>query len=205
MARIAVSAQLGRMSENKEIGYRVLTVGRAEYIPFTTDGVVKTGVPYHFAVPGVDVPSNGGFIIWGTVDQDMAEATIEPMAVQPAAFQELVDAVRSGLSALRADLSLLQSAGAQRTAEMETLFNRINEAAAALDGVSETLATRKLLSDMRSLLNSPLAGNAAPVQGTPPAQVAPGRPAPDLAALERKRMLRLLDGFLAKVEGHYGD
>ena len=98
------SAQLGRTAEGKSIGYRVLTVGRAEYRPFTTDGVTLTGTPYHYAVVGgIEAPDNGGFVIWGTADQDMAEAPI------PATHD-----IAPLLTAFRADMEAL----AQRLAAM---------------------------------------------------------------------------------------
>ena len=73
------TAQLGKTKAGLDIGYRLLDMSRQEVKPFTRQGVSMTGIPGTFAAL-VDAPAQGGFIVWGLADKDIAEAPIAPQA-----------------------------------------------------------------------------------------------------------------------------
>jgi hypothetical protein len=98
MQKVPAGAQLGRTKTGQAIGYRVLNLDRSPFRIFTRDGVSETAIPGHYtALGGVSAPDLGGYVIWGTEAQDMAEATIEP-AVD--ITERLLSGIAAGLDAL---------------------------------------------------------------------------------------------------------
>jgi hypothetical protein len=87
MQRIPADARLPSSYDDKEIGYRVLTLGRGEFVPFTVEGVTLSMPRCWSVAGGVDAPDGGGYIVWGLADEDLAEAGIEPVV------PDLTDAV----------------------------------------------------------------------------------------------------------------
>ncbi|MCL4864208.1 MAG: hypothetical protein KJZ93_32670 [Caldilineaceae bacterium] len=84
--RVPADARLGRTHTGKKIGYRVLNLSRSSFSAFTTKGVEETGIPGHYVVlGGIEAPDAGGYIVWGTKGEDIAEASIEPAPPDQAA------------------------------------------------------------------------------------------------------------------------
>src|SRR5882672_300756 len=97
MQRIPADARLPSTYDDKEIGYRVLTLNRGDFIPFTAEDVTKTASPGAWAVlGGVDAPDAGGYIVWGLADKDLAETSIEPVC--PNVADVLIGAIRNLLA-----------------------------------------------------------------------------------------------------------
>lgn len=80
--REPATAQLGRSKSGLNIGYRLLDMARSQVQPFTRKGVTETLIPGTYAAL-VDTPAQGGYIVWGTAEQDMAEAPISPTMPMP--------------------------------------------------------------------------------------------------------------------------
>lgn len=81
MARIVpADAQLRpRWSGRTDIGYRILDIDRKLFRVFTTERVQEVGTAHYAVIGGAEVPAEGGHIIWGTAEQDIAEAPIQPV------------------------------------------------------------------------------------------------------------------------------
>lgn len=83
--KIAAAAQLGRRHSGEPVGYRVLDLNRKPVdrrpgVAFERKGVQETSVPGYFVVAGgVDVPTTGGYILWGFSGRVLAEATVAPV------------------------------------------------------------------------------------------------------------------------------
>jgi len=90
------TARLGKTKTGLEIGYRLLNQARKVLTPFTRAGVTETSIPGTYAV-SIEAPLMGGFIVWGTADQDIAEATIEPEAPET---PDIMPAIRAALDLL---------------------------------------------------------------------------------------------------------
>jgi len=76
---VALVAVLGASQTGEAIGYRVLDLAGDTYSAFTVDDVVETAIPGTYRVEnGIVAPSEGGTVIVGTVDADLAEAAIDP-------------------------------------------------------------------------------------------------------------------------------
>jgi len=95
------TARLGKTKTGMEIGYRLLNLERKPSKPFTRQGVTETGIPGTYAAL-VDAPASGGFIVWGTADQDIAEAAIEPEAPET---PDIMPAIRQALDLLMQNIA----------------------------------------------------------------------------------------------------
>lgn len=86
---VPVTATLGSTKTGLTIGYRVLNNDRTTFSVFTTTNVIETSIPGVYSVTnGVNVPDDGGFIIFGESGNDLAESVIEPNVNQET-FSEL--------------------------------------------------------------------------------------------------------------------
>ena len=75
------------------MGYRVLDIDRNPVSSFTADRVIETNIVAQFVVVGgVEAPDEGGYIVWGLQDYDIAEATIDPV---PIAIVQAVNRLRT--------------------------------------------------------------------------------------------------------------
>lgn len=84
--RVPADARLGRTHAGKKIGYRVLNLSRSTFAAFTRANVVETSIPGHYTImSGIEAPDAGGYIVWGTKGEDIAEASIEPAPPDQAA------------------------------------------------------------------------------------------------------------------------
>lgn len=72
------TAVLGPGKTGLTIGYRVLNLDGTVYSAFSTTGVAETSTAGTYRVAGgVVAPLAGGYIVWGVVGTDYAEATVE--------------------------------------------------------------------------------------------------------------------------------
>lgn len=95
------NAPLGRSKSGLQIGYKLLGLDRNLIQPFTRKGVTETLIPGTYAAL-VDAPAAGGYIVWGTAEQDMAEAPIPPTMPIPdpmPAMRESLDALHRAIVA----------------------------------------------------------------------------------------------------------
>lgn len=125
------TAQLGRSKAALAIGYRLLDTNRGQVQPFTRRGVSATGIPGTFAAL-IDAPASGGYIVWGTAEQDIAEAPIEPMAPDP------LPAMRAALALLLQDIAAMMPATPVIQMDTQPFEQGVSELRRAVDGqVSE--------------------------------------------------------------------
>lgn len=79
MQTVPAMVVLGDLYTGQSIGYRVDNLDGTAYTAFTTTNVTETSVFGNYVVNGgVNVPDNGGYIIFGLSGQDLAETIIEP-------------------------------------------------------------------------------------------------------------------------------
>lgn len=72
------TAVLGPGKTGLTIGYRVLNLDGTTYSAFSTTGVAETSTAGTYRVAGgIVAPLAGGYIVWGVVGTDYAEATVE--------------------------------------------------------------------------------------------------------------------------------
>lgn len=98
MATIAAVAQLGPAYEGAAIGYRVLDLAREEVTAFTTTGVVESAVPGTFAVAADVGDEIEGFIVWGLLAEDLAEATFSLPDLSGVDLSPVEDAITAALA-----------------------------------------------------------------------------------------------------------
>jgi hypothetical protein len=84
---VPADAYLTRRYTNQPVGYRVLTLNRTVYAPFTQDRVLEDVPGHYLVVNGVDVPDKGGYIAWGIAGQDIISVSVEPNFLLPLAAQ----------------------------------------------------------------------------------------------------------------------
>jgi hypothetical protein len=95
--RVPADARLGRTNANKVIGYRIIHLDRSLFASWTA--AQETTIPGHYtAVGGVAAPDAGGYIVWGTEAEDLAETGIEP--VQPDAMPAILERIAAMLDSL---------------------------------------------------------------------------------------------------------
>jgi hypothetical protein len=103
--RVIAEAQLRRKWSRKRVGYRVLDSHRRLVLPWTDKDVFASSIPGHFmAVGGVEIPDEGGVIVWGTETEDAAERAVDPLPAQPATLttKDIEDATGRIISAIPA-------------------------------------------------------------------------------------------------------
>jgi len=190
MQLVPVDAQLSPRRTKQPIGYRVLDINREVVTPFTKTRVGESRIPgCYFVAGGVEAPDDGGFIVWGLKDKDIAEAPIEPVAADYSEqLAALADALQSTI-----DLQL----GSLHTG-LDQLREQTDASAATLAQVAEMDRAQKLMVELRTLLDASIVGASTPniVQETAAAEVTRER---QKLASDRQRMATVLDDFLAKV------
>lgn len=76
------TAVLGPGKTGLAIGLRVLDIDRVQYSAFSTTGVAETSTLGTYSkAGGAVVPDAGGYIVWGVVGTDYAEATVDSTSV----------------------------------------------------------------------------------------------------------------------------
>lgn len=80
MTMVPARAALPPRYTGLALGYRVLNLDGAEVTPFTTDGVIETAPGHYWVAGGIDGPSLGGLIVWGTKERpNLVQAEIAPL------------------------------------------------------------------------------------------------------------------------------
>lgn len=95
------TAQLGRSKTGLPVGYRLLDPQRNQIQAWTRQGVTETAIPGTYAAT-VNEPDMGGYIVWGTAEQDLAEAAIccdMPMPDPMPAMRESLDMLHRAIVA----------------------------------------------------------------------------------------------------------
>ena len=73
---VPAECQLGATRTGLDIGYRILNLDRTEYSAFTTANVIETAISGTYRViNGASVPTDGFYIVFGTLSVDIVETT----------------------------------------------------------------------------------------------------------------------------------
>lgn len=194
MQRIPADARLPSTYDDKEIGYRVLTIGRGEFVPFTTEAVTLSMPRCWSVAGGVDAPDQGGYIVWGLADKDLAETSIEPdcpnvadgivsamrnlladaiariTAVMPATPVVQMDTggFEKGVNRLRSDMTALVLAGstqqAERVSAIQTRLSELSTSYASLKVLDDASRQVSALTAMRDRLSEVLGDKPTAIQ-----------------------------------------
>lgn len=130
------------------MGYRVLDLSGAEVIPFTRDGVIETAPGHYWVAGGIDAPSAGGLIIWGTAEQPtIAQAEIEPAppTIDPRpAIAALGDRIETLLATMPAPVAIT---------EIDTggLREAIASVGRQIDAMAQKDATAPILASLQEM------------------------------------------------------
>lgn len=191
--RVPADARLGRTRTGQDIGYRVLNLNREPFRGFAL--ATETAIPGNYvAVGGVEAPDTGGYIVWGTAVEDIAETTIEPATVDSAPallarIEAALDALlariaglippqppvivntaefEAGIVTLRGELAgMIQDASqhqAERVAEIYRQIEANNAIVRQLDRLNDAVIEFDQLSAVSSHLNSILSAYPAAVR-----------------------------------------
>jgi len=182
--RIPADARLGRSNAGKKIGYRILNLDRSLFAGWAA--AQETTIPGHYmAVGGVAARDAGGYIVWGTENEDFAQASIEP--AQP----DLTPAMLARIAALLDGLSerILHAVSLipgsviveTDTAQLDAAIMRLTEMAEAATAMRQAVV---IAEHMSGNLNQ-YADTMARVQ--------------EMDAAQRRRLV-VIDDFLEQVK-----
>lgn len=186
--RTPARAQLGRRYAGQPIGYRLLTLDRQPYAPFTREGVVEAQPPGSFAA-APEGPAAGGWIVWGTAgNPDIAEAELPPapptvdlapirealaglvaqfVEALPAPPAPVVDTApfEAGVQEVTRTLKSAEkreaSARKEAAAQTAAAIQQLAEGLQRLDHLNQAAEEVAALSDARAALNEALADRPA--------------------------------------------
>jgi len=182
--RIPADSRLGRSNAGKSIGYRVQTLDRAPFRAWTP--AQETGIPGHYvAVGGIEAPDAGGYIVWGTETEDIAQTSIEPATVDMTpALLERIAAMLDGLSErILHAVSLIPGSVIVETdtAQLDAAITRLTEMAEAATALRQAVVIAEHMS-----------GNLSQYATTM-------ERVQELDAAQRRRLV-VIDDFLQTVE-----
>lgn len=147
------TAQLGRSKTGLTIGYRLLDPQRNQLQAWTRQGVTETAIPGTYAAT-VNEPDMGGFIVWGLVNQDLAEAPIccdMPTPDPMPAMREALDMLHRAIVAAMPGTPVVQmdtQPFEQGVSELRrTVGDQVTEINATLATVREQIDHLSLLND----------------------------------------------------------
>ena len=218
--RQPATVQLGRSKSGLPIGYRLLDTNRSQVQPFTRKDVTETSVPGTYAAVGVNEPTKGGFIVWGTAEQDMAEAPIccempmhDPMPAMRQALDLLMQNIvaimpktpvvqmntqpfEQGLHAVTTTVAETQRVIGGHLAEVDGQMAAMRERVDRLVALNDVIEQHTQLVAIRDHISEMLSNQA-------PSEAIGTLSARRTSAAEEKqrKQLAAIDRFLAKVEG----
>lgn len=157
--KVVADCYLRRKWHGKRIGYRVLDSYRRLVSPWTDKDVFASPIPGHFmAVGGVELPDDGGVIVWGTEAEDAAEKTVDPLPPQTVIpppqdlAAPLEEAVRRIIEAIPAapDIPNYSAAISGLRGEVGSLRQRNEEALS-----EQMVLVRNEIMSLRDLMDTP--------------------------------------------------